>query len=236
MGFSASPDRLHAQAKSNRWMRYFTVFNRIALAAGFLPSGLVKIMGERFTDLSVNHPLGHYLEVLHSTGYYYTFIGVMQVLAAILLLIPRTATLGAVLYFPMIVNICILSHAVRFDGSLISSPLMVLANVYLLCWDYDKLRFIFPFRHIPAVQPLTKSSNINNRFPLLFFGGVIATVIITGLVVTQIYTIRPRNTLPECQAQCKGHNPDACMGFCDCIHIQGQPLKGCLEEYKNSRK
>lgn len=102
-------------------------------------------MGERFTTLSVKHPMGNYLEALHRTGFYYTFIGVLQMMAAILLLIPRTVTLGALIYFPIILNICILSFAVRFEGSFVTSPLMVLANLYLLCWDYDKLKFIFPW-------------------------------------------------------------------------------------------
>ena len=146
MSISSTLDRVHFQVKQKRWLRYFAVFNRIALAAGFLPAGVVKIVGERFASgLSVKHPMGNYLEALHRTGYYYTFIGVLQVTAAILLLIPRTATLGALIYFPIILNICILSFAVRFEGSLLSSPLMVLANLYLLCWDYDKLKFILPF-------------------------------------------------------------------------------------------
>src|SRR5690554_5133214 len=99
MNISSKIDQLHLQLRENRWLWYFAVFNRVALAAGFLPSGIVKIMGERFMSLSVNHPMGHYLEALYYTGYYYTTIGVLQVTAAILLLIPRTATLGAVIYF-----------------------------------------------------------------------------------------------------------------------------------------
>ena len=145
MSISSTLDRIHYKAKQNKKLRYFTVFNRLGLALGFLPSGFVKINGERFTALSVNHPMGNYLEALHRTGFYYTFIGVLQVLAAILLLIPRTATLGALIYFPIILNICILTFAVRFEGSWLSSPLMVLANLYLLCWDYDKLKYIFPW-------------------------------------------------------------------------------------------
>src|SRR5688572_31240776 len=102
MSISSTLDRIQFRAKQNKWLRYFAVFNRIGLALGFLPSGFVKIMGERFTDLSVNHPMGNYLEALHRTGYYYTSIGILQMTAAILLLIPRTATLGAVIYFPII--------------------------------------------------------------------------------------------------------------------------------------
>lgn len=148
MAISATLNHVHFRAKQNRWLRYFAVFNRIVLALGFLPSGMVKIMGERFASgLSVKHPMGHYLEALHRTGFYYTFIGVLQITAAILLLIPRTTLLGALIYFPIILNICILSFAVRFEGSWVSSPLMVLANLYLLCWHYDKLKYIFPWEN-----------------------------------------------------------------------------------------
>ena len=95
-------------------------------------------MGERFTALPSNHPLGHYFDALHLTGYYYTFIGIGQLMAALLLLIPRTALLGAMLYFPIIVNICVLTYAVRFEGTRIAT-LMLLANLFLLAWDYDRL-------------------------------------------------------------------------------------------------
>lgn len=149
MSISSTLDRLHLQAKQNLWLWIFSIFCRLALAAGFIPSGIVKIMDERFASgLSVNHPMGHYLEALHHTGYYYTFIGIVQVTAAILLLIPRTVTLGAFLYFPIILNICILTYAMRFDGSLFTAPLMVLANLYLLGWNYEKWKYILPFNRL----------------------------------------------------------------------------------------
>jgi uncharacterized membrane protein YphA (DoxX/SURF4 family) len=232
MSISSTLDRLHSQAKGNRWLRYFAIFNRVALAAGFLPSGFVKIMGERFTDLSVNHPMGHYLEALHHTGYYYPFIGVLQVSAAILLLVPRTAILGALIYFPIILNICVLSLAVRFEGSLLSSPLMVLANLYLLFWYYDKLKFILPFDHPAIPGNTTKQKVVGNKFPVIFFSGVVATVVILALVLTNVYGIMPRNTLSDCRLQCEGSKKSgACYDFCDCIHKDGQPLDACLDKY-----
>jgi len=159
MSISSTLDRLHSQAKENRWLWLFSIFNRFALAAGFIPSGIVKIIGERFASgVSANHPMGHYLEALHTTGYYYTFIGVVQVTAAILLLIPRTVTLGAFLYFPIILNICILTFAVRFDGSLFTAPLMVLANLYVLGWNYEKWKYILPFNR-PA-DDVTKRKSL----------------------------------------------------------------------------
>ncbi len=149
MSIASTLDRLHSETKENIWLWLFSTFCRVALAVGFVSAGIVKIMDERFASgLSVKHPMGSYLEALHHTGYYYTFIGVVQVLAAIMLLIPRTVTLGAFLYFPIILNICILTFALRFDGSLFTAPLMTLANLYLLAWNYEKWKYILPFNRL----------------------------------------------------------------------------------------
>jgi uncharacterized membrane protein YphA (DoxX/SURF4 family) len=236
MGLATTLDRLHSQAKRNRWIRYFAVFVRVALAAGFLPSGYIKIMGERFTSLSNNQPMGHYLEALSHTGYYYTAIGIAQVTASILLLIPGTAVLGAVIYFPIILNICILSLAVRFEGSLITSPLMVVANVFMLCWYYDRLKFILPFNQ-PAAAALPAQNRISTAFPKAFFAGVVATVILVVVLVTNAFDVMPRNTLADCRSQFKGrraHRTKAGYEFCDCIHEKGQPLNQSLERYHNA--
>ena len=189
----------------------------------------MKIVGERFASgLSVNHPMGHYLEALFHTGYYYPFIGVMQVLAAGLLLVPRTATLGALLYFPIIVNICVLSLAVRFEGSLLTSPLMVLANLYLLCWDYHK------FRHLctsssPAPPPANPVSS--RQFPAKFFAAVVVVVVALALL-PDLYQVMPRNSLADCRRQFAGtHRTAAGYQFCSCIHQQGKPLTESLNEY-----
>lgn len=236
MRISSTLDRLHLLARQNQWLRYFALFNRIALAAGFLPSGFVKIAGERFTVLSVNHPMGNYLEALHRTSYYYTTIGFMQVTAALLLLIPRTATLGAVLYFPIILNICILSLAVRFEGSLFTSPLMVLANLYLLCWDYHKLKLILPFNHPTTYDAIPKQKSLSNTFPTSFFAGV-AAVFIVVLVAANAYEIQPHNTIRACKEQCKGSNKSrACYDFCDCIHKNGKPIDQCLDAYNKAQE
>ena len=149
MSISSTLDRLHSQARQNSWLWLFSVFCRVSLAAGFIPAGIVKLMDERFASgLHAKHPMGYYLEALHTTGYYYTFIGVVQVAAAIMLLIPRTVTLGAFLYFPVILNITILTYATRFDGSLFTAPLMTLANLYLLGWNYEKWKYILPFNRL----------------------------------------------------------------------------------------
>ena len=212
-------------------MEHFTIFTRFALAAGFIPSGLVKIMGERFTSLPVNHPMGHYLESLHHTGYYYPFIGVMQLTAALLLLLPRTATLGALLYLPIILNICILSFAVRFEGSMLTSPLMVLANVYLLCWDYHKLKYIIV--GAPEAIDTERQSQLQSKsFPVGFFAGAAGFLVLLVFIIVNAFDVVPRNTLKDCKQQFIGTNRiKAGDQFCDCIHKYGHSLDSSLQEY-----
>src|SRR4051812_28511875 len=111
-------EEIYYEAKADLWFKRFAIFCRIVLAASFLPAGYVKIVGERFAaGLSHNNPLGHYFDALKQTGSYYTFIGIVQIITAILLLIPRTSLLGALMYFPIILNISVLTYATRFDGT-----------------------------------------------------------------------------------------------------------------------
>ena len=236
MGVFTKLEQSYFEAKRNKWFRYFTVFCRVALALGFIPSGIEKIMGERFTALPANHPLGHYFDALYLTGYYYTFIGVGQVITALLLLIPRTALLGAVLYFPTILNICILTYATRFEGTRITT-LMLLANLYLLCWDYERIKYILPFRQSNAEVYSIKKKILSSKFPFVFFGGVLATVALVIVINIFIFEIRPGNSLIECKNGCLDSKyPKASEGFCDCIYNQGKPLDKCLEEYKQAKK
>lgn len=153
-GLSPSLEEYYSKIKKNKWYWIFSILCRLLLAYAFIAAGIVKILGERFAGgISELHPMGAYLVALYHTGYYYTFIGIAQIVSGALLLIPRTVLLGALLYLPIIVNIWILSFAVRFEGSVLTSPLMVLANLYILAWNYDKLKYILPFtRHSQEVS------------------------------------------------------------------------------------
>jgi hypothetical protein len=223
------------EAKGNKWFHYFAVFCRIVLALAFIISAIVKIRGERFASgLSVNNPMGHYLEALYYTEYYYTFIGIAQLLIAILLLIPKTAPLGALMYFPVILNICILTYAVRFEGTR-TSTFMLLASLYLLCWYYDRLKYILPFEQVNEDDHPARKKPLSNKFPFLFFGSVIAMIAAVIVINLYVYDIRPGNSPEECTNGCVGNkNPKACEEFCHCIYNQGKPLHECLTEYKKA--
>ena len=220
-------ERQHGEFRRNKWLRRFAIFCRIALVLGFIPAGIVKVTGERFSGLESNNPLGHYFDALALTGFYYKFIGIGQLIAALLLLIPRTALLGAIVYFPIILNICILSYATRFEGTRITT-LMLLANLFLLVWDYQRLKYFLPFSRYDRVQHVVET----DKFPALFFACVFAAVVSVIVINAFLFDMRPGNTEIECSSGCKdSDNPNACQHFCDCIFKQGSPLNVCLNGY-----
>src|SRR5918997_4037764 len=117
MDGQTSFERAHARVHGHRALRVFTVCTRVALALGFLPSGLTKVLGNRFTVLGVDNPVGFFFEALYRSGFYWNFLGLCQLAAALLLLVPRTATLGALLYFPVVLNIFVLTVSMGFRGT-----------------------------------------------------------------------------------------------------------------------
>ena len=228
-------EEVYQEAKSDKWFQNFAVFCRIALAVSFLPAGYIKITGERFAaGLPSNNPLGHYFDALYLTGYYYTFIGIVQIITAVLLLIPRSSLLGALIYFPIIINICVLAYATRFNGTRLVTMLL-LANLFLLIWDYKRIKHLLPFKQ-PKTDPHVLKNPLGKRLRIIFFGGSFAvlTIIITG--TSYLYEIVPGNAEDECRNQCaSSKNPAACEVFCDCIYSQGQPLDSCLATFKKAK-
>lgn len=133
-------DRIHSLVVNRRYLQIFTVFTRCLLAIGFIPPSIPKILHKPFTVLPDTHPVGAYFSALYNTGFYYQFIGWAQITAAILLLIPRTAHIGAFLFLPIIVNIAVLTTSVGFKGTWVITILMSLAAVWLTAWEYDRFK------------------------------------------------------------------------------------------------
>jgi uncharacterized membrane protein YphA (DoxX/SURF4 family) len=135
-------ETLHNKVYSKKVFVLFTWMTRILLALAFIPSGLKKLLGERFTILGIDTPVGFFFEALYQAGWYWNFLGFMQLLVALLLLIPRTTLFAALLYLPIIINILVIVTAMHFKGTPIIAGLMLLGNIYLLFWDYKKVKQI----------------------------------------------------------------------------------------------
>lgn len=145
-------DRLHAAAVRSVALQRFADFTRVLLAVGFFAPGLHKLLGIPFTTIGVDNPIGAFFHALHQTGFYYRFIGASQVLAAVLVLFRRTSTLGALMFFPITLNIFVVTVSIDFGtGTPIVTGLMLLASLYPVCWDYDKLKPLLPFAAFDAL-------------------------------------------------------------------------------------
>ena len=120
------------------------------------------------------------------------------------------------MYFPIIVNICVLTYATRFDGTR-GVTMLLLASLFLLIWDYDRLKYILPFKQ-PQAEPPVLKKNPGRRLRILFFGGSFAVVALIIAGTFYLYEIVPGNSEAECRNQCaSSKNPAACEVFCKSV-------------------
>jgi hypothetical protein len=134
--------RLQRWIRSQSILYRLTLGTRLLLAVAFIPTGMVKLLGYRFTTMDPATPLGGFFETLYRSGPYWHFLGASQILAGLLVLNAATATLGAVIFAPIVLNIFVITLSYDFRGTPVITGLMVLATLYLLAWDYDRLRGI----------------------------------------------------------------------------------------------
>lgn len=139
----ASLDRTFSWLRAKPFFYRFTLFTRILLAAAFIPTGMVKLQGRRFTLIPPSDPIGAFFEALYQTGDYWRFLGATQILAGLLLLWPRTAHLGAAIFLPIALNILVITVSLGFRGTPFVAALMLLASLYLCFWDYHRFRGLF---------------------------------------------------------------------------------------------
>ena len=142
-GMPMKLDRPFLRVRGSALAYRFTLFVRVLLAAGFVPTGMVKLLGERFTSMPVTTPVGAFFEAMYQTGMYWRFLGLSQVVAGLLLLWPRTAHLGAALFLPIMVNIFVVTVALGFRGTPVVTGFMLLAVLWLCAWDGHRFRSIF---------------------------------------------------------------------------------------------
>ena len=102
---------------------------------------------------------------------------------------------------------------------------MLLANVFLLVWDLDRLKYA-----LPCYKPGDDHAMQTSKFPFLFFGSVVVATMSVIVFNDFLFDIKPGNDQAECTNGCKPG--DACQHFCDYIYKQGNPLNTCLNQYR----
>src|SRR5687768_2361809 len=147
-------DGLHVSVTRRYWLQLFTAFTRVLVAVAFIPPSIIKILHKPFTALPDSNPVGHYFNALYHTGFYYEFIGWGQLTAALLLLFPRTAHLGGLMFLPIIANIAVLTTSVGFAGTWLITILMCLAGAWLVAWEYDRIEPIIFYKRVDSTRSI----------------------------------------------------------------------------------
>jgi hypothetical protein len=144
-------------------IQLLTIYLRYLIGAAFVFASIVKIQGQRFTtDPGINSPINdswHLFETLYQSGLYWQFIGWGQALAGFLLMTQIFSTLGALLFLPIMLNIFVITISYYFAATPVITFLMLLANVYLLVWDWPRLKVVvWPFQStfVPIDYPLLR--------------------------------------------------------------------------------
>ena len=140
-------DQLLMRLRSNYWVNIFVIYLRYLIGGAFVLSSMPKIVGQRFTTANgESAPIDswiHFFETLYRSGIYWEFLGWTQLLAALILMTQRFALLGAALFLPIMLNIFVITVSLHFHGTPYITGLMLLANVFLLLWDYERLSVFF---------------------------------------------------------------------------------------------
>lgn len=138
--------RVIASARRNKWLNIFVIYLRYLIGGAFVFSSIPKIAGERFTtangEFEPINSWNHFFEALYRSGMYWEFLGWVQLLAGLLLMTQLYSTLAAIIFLPVILNIFVITVSLHFHGTPFITGLMLLANVFLLLWDCNKLRFL----------------------------------------------------------------------------------------------
>lgn len=109
-------------------------------------------------------------------GGYARFIAFSQICIGVLLLTQRFATLGAIMLFPMLLNILMIAASLGWQSTCYINLTLLLLNAYLLSADFHKLKFIFS----DADESIAKVPFVVRTFPfhdIVFVIGATAILI-----------------------------------------------------------
>lgn len=123
---------------------------RAFLAVAFVPSGAKKILGQPFTRLPPSDPVGGFFAHLEAMPSVYWLIGISQLAAAVLLLIPWLSIIGALIYLPLSVGIAVVTWTLPFENTRFITAGMLVGVIFLLCWEWPRLRYLLLPRVVSA--------------------------------------------------------------------------------------
>lgn len=155
---AARVQRIASGLHRRRGLTLGVIWLRILIGFAFLPAGLKKLLGQPFTD-PTNHGLFHdFMHAFHDTGAFYRSVGLLQLVAALLLMTQRFAALGAFAALPILTAIGAFCWSTAAIPTTTVVTLMWLGTVGLLVWDLERWSDLLrpsgaPRRPAPTREP-----------------------------------------------------------------------------------
>jgi hypothetical protein len=163
-----------ARLRRARWANLCVVNLRILIGFAFLPAALKKLLDQPFTDPGNSGPFHDFLHAFHATGWFYQFVGVLQLAAAALLCTQRFAMAGALVALPILTAITAFCWSTRVIPTATVATLMWLGTVGLLIWDLERWRAVIAARAAPAPIELGRWQRCGVAIFVLYVGVCIA--------------------------------------------------------------
>ena len=180
-------DIVHARVQRMAAAQYLAAFTRLLLAVGFIAPGMNKAMGNSFITTEAwapNDPIRLFFEAFFSAGEFYTFVGIVQAMAGVLLLFHRTAPLGSILYLPVIANIFFVTVGLHFGTTTYIAGLMLLASIFMVCWYYPAWkRLVFTeMEPVPSWRSPKGLSIACGSWYTLAASGIVVTLVMRSVI------------------------------------------------------
>ncbi len=170
--------------------RFSIPATRVFLGLIFFTAGMAKLFADhKFPGLIGPVWLEERLAE-HNLGLYARFIAWSQVIAGLTLLSQRFATLGAILTFPIILNIWLVTISLEWQGTPYVNFVLILLNLHLLIADYPKLKFILSqnAEELKAI-PLKRRSAKADGIWALGAGLILLAVLLSNWSLTLGYAV-----------------------------------------------
>ena len=159
---------MYRKIKNNRNFGIFVILTRYLIGFAFIPSGLTKVLGQRFTQISTDTQIGYFFEGLYQSGAYWHFLGLAQLAASFLIMTQRFAAVGSLMFLGIITNIWVITWSMDFRGTVIITSLMLLACLMLVAWHWDRMQYLFveegkvmlPMKPSPPQDPIWQTSGL----------------------------------------------------------------------------
>lgn len=151
---------------------------RFWLGIILLTAGVAKMFNGHFIGIIGPVWLETELEK-YNLGIYAIFIAYSQIIVGFMLLVKRFATLGAIMAIPMFANILMVTISLHWQGTPYVVAFFLLCNLYLLVYDFHKIKFLLTDEVTPLTEIPIKRNDI--RLDGLYILGLFIILVAVSL-------------------------------------------------------